>query len=137
MALRYIKGEWIHGDGFFCAFVPFVQYGNVGVSLLCIAMITINRYIMIGHHSIYARVYKKVWIYSMIIFCWVFSYGFQLPTLFAIWGKFGYDEKLETCSIINDDNGRSSKTALFIIAFLIPCLIIIVCYFRIFLVVHK
>lgn len=42
---------------------------------------------MIAHHSIYARVYKKVYVYAMIIFCWVFSYGFQLPTLFEVWGK--------------------------------------------------
>lgn len=107
MALRYIQGAWIHGEGFLCTFVPFIQYGNVGVSLLCIAMITINRsvnhkkklllnnfnfiicfrYIMIAHHSIYARIYRKVWIYTMIIFCWAFSYGFQLPTLFKIWGE--------------------------------------------------
>lgn len=44
MALRYIRGAWTHGDGLLCTFVPFVQYGNVGVSLLCIAMITINRW---------------------------------------------------------------------------------------------
>lgn len=45
------------------------------------------RYVMIAHYSIYARIYKKVWIVTMIAFCWVFSYGFQLPTLFKVWGK--------------------------------------------------
>lgn len=73
----------------------------------------------------------------MIIFCWLFSYGFQLPTLFKVWGRFGYDEKLGTCSILPDENGRSSKTALFFIAFITPCLIIIACYARIFWVVHE
>lgn len=112
---------------------------------------------MIAHHSVYARIYKRNWIIAMIAFCWLFSYGFQLPTLFGVWGenqltylqtrqliaivlftgKFGYDPKLETCSILPDDNGRSSKTALFIIAFVIPCVIIIVCYARIFWVVHE
>ena len=92
---------------------------------------------MIAHHSIYARIYKKYWIVAMIIFCWLFSFGFQLPTLFKVWGKFGYDPKLETCSILRDDNGRSSKTALFVIAFVIPCIIIIICYARIFWVVHE
>lgn len=112
MALRYIRGAWTHGDGLLCTFVPFVQYGNVGVSLLCIAMITINRwnqqtniytnerrnwksfrlcrYIMIAHHSMYARIYKRRWIVFMIAFCWIFSYGFQLPTLFKVWGKIIY-----------------------------------------------
>lgn len=93
---------------------------------------------MIAHHSFYAKVYKPNWkLHVMILFCWLFSYGFQLPTLFKAWGQFGYDPKLETCSILPDADGTSSKTALFVIAFVIPCLIIIVCYTRIFWVVHK
>lgn len=46
-----------------------------------------SRYIMIAHHAIYGRVYKKYWIAAMIIFCWLFSYGMQIPTLLKIWGK--------------------------------------------------
>lgn len=68
---------------------------------------------------------------------WLLSLNNRLKFQFHIAGKFGYDPKLETCSILNDVNGRSSKTVLFITAFLIPCLIIIVCYARIFWVVHK
>lgn len=135
-ASRFIQGTWTHGE-FLCRLIPFLQYGNIGVSLLCIAMITINRYIMIAHHSMYAKIYKKLWIGVMIAFCWVFSYGMQLPTFLEVWGAFGYDSRLGTCSILKDSNGRSSKTALFIIAFLIPCLIIVGCYARIFWVVHK
>lgn len=41
-AMRFIRGTWTVGD-LLCRLVPFVQYGNIGVSLLCIAMITINR----------------------------------------------------------------------------------------------
>lgn len=72
----------------------------------------------------------------MIVFCWVFAYGMQLPTLVGAWGTFDYDPKLGTCSILVDDYGRSSKTALFITAFVIPCMIIIACYAKIFWVVH-
>uniref|UniRef100_A0A336MKP8 CSON001470 protein n=1 Tax=Culicoides sonorensis TaxID=179676 RepID=A0A336MKP8_CULSO len=135
-ALRFIRGTFDHGD-ILCIAIPFLQYGNVGVSLLCIASITLNRYIMIAHHSVYSRIYKKHWISCMIIFCWLFSYGFQLPTLLKVWGRFGFDEKLGTCTIVPDENGRSSKTALFFIAFITPCIIIIVCYARIFWVVHE
>ncbi|XP_055912322.1 G-protein coupled receptor moody [Eupeodes corollae] len=134
-AFRFIQGTWTHGD-FLCRLIPFIQYGNIGVSLLCIAMITINRYIMIAHHSAYAKIYKRHWIGVMIAFCWLFAYGMQLPTLFAVWGKFDYDARLGTCSIMNDENGHSSKTALFMIAFVIPCIIIIGCYTKIFWVVH-
>ncbi|XP_052901927.1 G-protein coupled receptor moody isoform X2 [Anopheles moucheti] len=135
-ALRFIQGTWNHGETL-CTLITFMQYGSVGVSLLCITMISINRYIMIAHYSIYPKVYKTSWIIVMIIACWLFSYGFQLPTLFGVWGKFGYNHQLGTCSILPDDEGRSSKTAMFIIAFIIPCIIIVICYSRIFCVVHK
>ncbi|KAL1138737.1 hypothetical protein AAG570_008799 [Ranatra chinensis] len=135
-ASRFITGSWVHGD-ILCRVVPLVRYGNVGVSLLCIAMITINRYIMIAHYGIYTKIYRPIWIGCMIIFCWLLSFGMQIPTFIGIWGTYSYDEKLRSCSIIEDEWGRSSKTALFMIGFVIPCLIIVCCYARIFWVVHS
>ncbi|EDW43911.1 G-protein coupled receptor moody [Drosophila sechellia] len=134
--LRFVQGTWRQGQ-VLCRLIPFIQYGNIGVSLLCIAMITINRYVMITHHGLYARIYKRHWIAVMIAACWLFSYGMQLPTLLGEWGRFGYDSRLQTCSIMTDDHGHSSKTTLFITAFVIPCLVIIACYAKIFWVVHK
>ncbi|XP_060804284.1 G-protein coupled receptor moody isoform X1 [Amyelois transitella] len=127
---------WSHG-GALCKLVPFLRYGNVGVSLLSIALITLNRYIMIAHHSWYGRVYHKYNIALMIVFSWMFSYGMQIPTLVGVWGKFDYDPELGTCSIMPDDNNRTSKTALFVIAFIVPALLIFICYARIFWVVHS
>ncbi|XP_017869725.1 PREDICTED: G-protein coupled receptor moody [Drosophila arizonae] len=134
--LRFVQGGWRYGK-ILCRVIPFIQYGNIGVSLLCIAMITINRYVMITHHSCYARIYKRHWIAVMIAACWLVSYGMQLPTLLGAWGRFGYDTRLQTCSIMSDAHGHSSKTTLFITAFVIPCLVIIACYAKIFWVVHK
>nr|XP_037873175.1 G-protein coupled receptor moody isoform X1 [Bombyx mori] len=127
---------WSHGVAL-CKLVPFLRYGNVGVSLLSIALITVNRYIMIAHHSWYGRVYRKHNIALMILFSWMFSYGMQIPTLIGIWGQFDYDPELGTCSIVPDEFGRSSKTALFVIAFIVPALLILICYARIFWVVHS
>lgn len=120
------------------------------------------RFVMITHHSSYARIYKSHWIACMIIFCWVFSFGMLLPTYMGVWGmylfrliqrwrlllllsgiliyitgSFGYEKSLGTCSIIRDASGHSSKTLLFVIAFVIPCVIIIGCYTKIFWVVHE
>lgn len=135
-SIRFINASWAD-VGFFCVLVPFLRYGNVGVSLLSVAAITINRYIMIAHHAIYSKVYKKYWIAAMIMFCWVFSYGMQIPTLLKVWGRFDYDPNLETCSIVKDANGNTPKTFLFIMGFLIPCVVIVCCYAKIFWVVHK
>ncbi|XP_033331629.2 G-protein coupled receptor moody isoform X1 [Megalopta genalis] len=135
-SIRFVNASWAEVR-FLCVFVPFLRYGNVGVSLLSVAAITINRYIMIAHHGLYSKVYKKYWIASMIVFCWIFSYGMQLPTLLEVWGTFDYDKNLETCSIVKDAKGRTSKTFLFVMGFLIPCMVIVGCYTKIFWVVHR
>ncbi|XP_044728397.1 G-protein coupled receptor moody isoform X2 [Chrysoperla carnea] len=135
-ASHFLHGTWVHGD-LLCSLIPFLRYGNVGVSLLSVAMISINRYVLIAWPHLYPRIYTRCTVAFFIAFCWLFSYGMQLPTLLGIWGEFGYDARLGTCTIKKDEHGRSSKTALFIIAFIVPCLIIIVCYAKIFLVVKK
>ncbi|XP_033193216.1 G-protein coupled receptor moody isoform X1 [Bombus vosnesenskii] len=135
-SIRFIDASWVN-IRFLCVLVPFLRYGNVGVSLLSVAAITINRYIMIAHHGLYSKVYKKYWIAFMIVFCWLFSYGMQVPTLLGIWGRIDYDPNLETCSIVKDSKGYSSKTFLFVVGFVIPCVIIVGCYTKIFWVVHR
>ncbi|XP_050442725.1 G-protein coupled receptor moody-like isoform X2 [Adelges cooleyi] len=135
-ASRFLNFNWTQYHTL-CLMVPFFQYGNVGVSLLFISMITINRYIMIVHTSLYSRIYRPIWIAFMITFCLVLAFGMQVPTLLGVWGEFKHDPKLGTCSITTDKWGRSSKTALFITGFVIPCIIIVCCYTGIFWVIHK
>ncbi|KAG7164897.1 G-protein coupled receptor moody-like 3 [Homarus americanus] len=108
---RFLAGKWIWGEGWICTLFPLLRYWNVAVSLLSIAMITINRYIMIAHFSVYKLVYRKGWIALMIAFCWVFAFIMLLPTLLSKWGRFGFDRRLQTCSIL-DDNNKSPKQVL-------------------------
>lgn len=114
-----------------------IRYGNVGVSLLSVATISINRYILIAWPHLYPRIYTKTKVAIYIGIIWIFSYGLQLPTLFGVWGVFGLDEKLGTCSIKKDENGNSSKTVLFATGFAVPCVIIVICYAKIYWVVKK
>ncbi|KAB7497640.1 G-protein coupled receptor moody [Armadillidium nasatum] len=82
---RFFAGKWVWGRGLICTVLPLIRYWNVAVSLLSIAMITLNRYIMIAHFRIYKSVYKKRWIALMIAFCWLFPFCILLPTLFGKW----------------------------------------------------
>lgn len=52
-----------------------------------------RRYIMIAHHNVYSRIYKKVWIGAMIAFCWMLSFGMQIPTLLGVWGESQHNSK--------------------------------------------
>lgn len=133
---RFIDGEWVNNK-FLCAMVPWLRYGNVGVSLLSIAMISVNRYLLIALPQVYTKVYTKCRVALFVILCWVISYGLMIPTLLGVWGKFGYDKNLQTCSIKEDDHGRNSKSTFFIVGFALPCIVIVICYLRIYWVVKK
>ncbi|RZC43156.1 G-protein coupled receptor moody [Asbolus verrucosus] len=135
-ASQFFHGTWIHGD-VLCTIIPVLRYGCVGVSLLSIAMISINRYILIAWPHVYSQIYTKIKVAIYVSIIWIFSYGLQIPTLLGQWGVFGFDEKLGTCSIKKDESGNSSKTAMFVIGFALPCVIIVVCYANIFWVVRK
>lgn len=135
-ASQFFHGEWIHGETL-CKMIPILRYGCVGVSLLSIGSISVNRYILIAWPHLYQSIYTKTKVVIYIGIIWIFSYGLQIPTLFGVWGTYGKDAKLGTCSINPDKNGHSSKTALFVIGFALPCVVIVICYACIYFVVRK
>ncbi|XP_065562994.1 G-protein coupled receptor moody-like isoform X2 [Artemia franciscana] len=92
---------------------------------------------MIGHPRIYPKLYTRKNLIIMILVTWIACFCSLIPVLMGKWGKFGLDMSIGSCSILFDDNGRSPKETLFIVAFVLPCLAIIVCYARIFWIVRK
>jgi len=73
----------------------------------------------------------------MVACTWIFGFGALIATWFGKWGKFGLDTRIGSCSILPDSDGHSPKEFLFIVAFVIPCLAIVVCYARIFYIVRN
>ncbi|XP_076661702.1 G-protein coupled receptor moody isoform X2 [Halictus rubicundus] len=128
--------SWPHG-ALLCRLFPLLRYGLVAVSLFTILSITINRYVMIGHPRLYPIFYKQKYIVPMVIGIWILAFGFLVVTWFESWGRFGLDTAIGSCSILPDVHGRSPKEFLFVVAFLIPCVAIVVCYARIFYIVRK
>ncbi|XP_019696028.1 G-protein coupled receptor moody [Harpegnathos saltator] len=127
---------WLHGS-LLCRLFPLLRYGLVAVSLFSVLAITINRYVLIGHPHLYSTLYKTKYLMPMVLAIWIFSFGLLVVTWFERWGRFGLDTAIGSCSILPDVNGHSPKIFLFVLAFLIPCLAIIVCYARIFYIVRK
>ncbi|KAK0163685.1 hypothetical protein PV327_007338 [Microctonus hyperodae] len=128
--------SWRHGP-LLCKLFPLLRYGLVAVSLFTVLAITINRYIMIGHPRLYPKLYKPKYLIMMVVATWVFGFGALVMTWLEEWGRFGLDPDIGSCSILPDINGHSPKEFLFILAFLTPCVAIIVCYARIFYIVRK
>lgn len=73
----------------------------------------------------------------MILCIWIVSWTSLTATWLEAWGRFGMNTKTFLCDVIPDRNGTSPMTTLFILAFVIPCLAIIICYGRIFWIVKK
>ncbi|CAN7983670.1 unnamed protein product, partial [Ixodes hexagonus] len=129
-ASRFLNGVWLHGETL-CCLVAAGRYFNVGISLLSITAITVNRYVLIVRPRSYERLYSRRNIGLTIGATWLVPLLVLLPTLAGVWGRFGLDVRGLNCSIVAV-GGRSAKAFLFVVAFLVPCLAIVFCYFRIF-----
>ncbi|TMW48376.1 hypothetical protein DOY81_006546 [Sarcophaga bullata] len=135
-ASTFLRRSWIHGD-LLCRLFPLLRYGLLAVSLFTVSLITINRYIIIAHPRQYTRIYQHRYLALMVIGTWLLSFSIMIPTWRGIWGKFGLDTAIGSCSILHDRNDRSPKEFLFVLAFMVPCLCIVFCYTRIFYLVRK
>lgn len=84
------------------------------------------------------RLYKRRHLIMMIALTWLGCFGSLVPTLLGQWGSFGLDVEIGSCSILPDAaTRRSPKEFLFVVAFVLPCLAIVVCYARIFFIVRR
>lgn len=83
------------------------------------------------------RLYKSKYLILMVLATWTSGFGALIATWFERWGRFGLDPEIGSCSILPDVNGRSPKEFLFILAFIAPCVAIVVCYARIFYIVRN
>lgn len=73
----------------------------------------------------------------MVASTWLCGFGALVATWLGKWGRFGLDPGIGSCSILPDQYGHSPKVFLFLVAFVIPCIAIVVCYARIFYIVRK
>ena len=129
-AVRYFHQKWILGEQL-CRVFPFFFYGNVAASLMSMVAVTINRYVIIGCFKHYASIYNKRNVILMIVVLWIFSFGMIFPPLIDKWGTLGLDEETFSCTIKKLD-GKSPKKFLFLVAFLLPTVVIVTCYSAIF-----
>ena len=129
-AVRYFHQKWILGEQL-CRVFPFFFYGNVAASLMSMVAVTINRYVIIGCFKHYANIYSKRKVILMIVVLWIFSFGMIFPPLIDKWGTLGLDEETFSCTIKKLD-GKSPKKFLFLVAFLLPTVVIVTCYSAIF-----
>lgn len=88
-------------------------------------------------HLFNCRIYQRRYLGLMIAGTWITAFSIMIPTWRGVWGRFGLDTSIGSCSILLDKNGHTPKEFLFIAAFVVPCICIVVCYARILYLVRK
>lgn len=72
----------------------------------------------------------------MLIAIWTLSFTLLLPPLLGFWGTLGLEPSTFSCTILKK-NGSSPKKFLFVLGFIVPCVVISVSYFCIYWRVRK
>lgn len=94
------------------------------------------RYILIAYHHLYSRIYQTKIICLQLFLVWFLALMTMMPPLFGVWGTLGLDESTFSCTILKKD-GRSIKKFLFVVGFLLPCVVIITSYTCIYCIVRR
>ena len=120
--------EWI------CAVSAAMLYGGTGSSELCLAVIAINRLLLIKWpQTYYQKVFRKRYIILMVVLI-IVGPSFALIVMpLAGFGALGYDEKHNVCSDI-DAHPQSRPYELLQVVLLYPITLItiVICYCLIF-----
>ncbi|XP_041481984.1 probable G-protein coupled receptor 21 [Lytechinus variegatus] len=112
--------EWPYGDAS-CAITGYTLAVAVGVSIIGLACLSIDRYIAITRPLKYFTILTKTRARIIVIAVWLISAGIFLPSMFG-WGTFHYNDHSYECSLHWEENVAFS---FFIIAVLVvPALVI-------------
>ena len=91
----------------------------------------VYRYVLISRAEIYSRIYTNRGIALMLVAIWTLSFSLLVPPLLGVWGTLGLDPATFSCTILKK-NGKSPKKLLFVVGFVVPCIVIIVSYLCIY-----
>lgn len=91
---------------------------------------------MIAYHHLYAQIYRPHIIVLQLFLVWGLAFMTMVPPLLGIWGTLGLDESTFSCTILKKDD-KSIKKFLFLVGFLLPCIVIIISYTCIYYIVRR
>ncbi|RNA16468.1 melatonin receptor type 1B-B-like [Brachionus plicatilis] len=118
-----------------CHFVAGICLVACETSLMNIGFLAINRYVHICHHSVYNKIFtiKKTLIYCCIT--WMIGISIDFPNLLG-WGGHYYDLKTLNC-VWNRLASFSYSLFFPLSSIVVPCILIAICYLRIFIYSSK
>ncbi|XP_060923013.1 C-X-C chemokine receptor type 1-like [Limanda limanda] len=130
-AVAVVQG-WLFG-GFMCKLVSLIKEANFYISIIFLACISIDRYLLIVHASETVKSRQRMCSRLLCAAVWVFGSALGLPALFHEAVKFNDDSDRMTCMEVFDI-GKSNwwriaiKGFRHMFGFLLPLGVMIVCY---------
>ena len=86
-----------------CQYYPFFLFGNIGVSVMIMMLIALQRVfgVFYGHSlNIY---FNRFTVSLMIFFAWIISFGSMCFPLTKSWGQFGFEYQTFSCTIVESE----------------------------------
>ena len=93
------------------------------------------RYLSLAHPLVSESLFKKNRNKFIVLGIWVYAFILILPSLYM--KSFGYNHQLGKCDYIHDEGQVDPMPIFFSVAFGIPALMIVLCYFGIWKTVHQ
>lgn len=123
-----------------CTIVAPIATASVACSLLTLAVIALNRYILIAsYRRLYSFVFQPKLIVLWITLMWLISLSvIFLPPFVFDFGQFGFDRGTHTCLSLPEHPKTKSYMLLTVVVFYpLPLLTIIFCYVGIFIRIFR
>ncbi|XP_054479982.1 C-X-C chemokine receptor type 2-like [Anoplopoma fimbria] len=124
MAVELIKG-WIFGD-FMCKFLSLVTEANFYTSIIFLACISIDRYLVIVHASGNLRSHQRKCSRLLCAAVWALGWALALPALFKDASKLTCSETFDIGSATSWRNATRGFRHIF--GFLLPLVVMVTCY---------
>jgi len=124
-----ITRKWI-GDDMFCQINGFYTLVFLSSSLLCVTLISINRYFIIVRPSQSKEIFSRRNTRMMVGCVWCVGIVTAIPPILGL-GRYDFNPSRATCFIANGSSD-SYTSILVIILIGLPCSVTIWCYIRVF-----
>ena len=124
-----IHSDWVFG-GVVCQIAGFFNSLLLFEALSSLALVSISRYCCVVQPSEFASIFTKKRTMLMISITWILSILCAIPP-FCGWSRYLYQPSKATC--VSELTEDISYTIIFaVIAFIVPFLLILIPYFKIF-----
>ena len=124
----------INGRQWLCTSAASLCVISCIVSLFTIAFIAVNRYLYVCWHNVYHTVFSRRHTVIAVVLTWLIGVALDSPNHLG-WSSHWFDNKTQKC-LWNRTTAYHYTILFVVVGMLLPFVITIICYWRIFAHIH-